>query len=495
MQAGDEILKVASGPEQMTRRRGRRAAVPPRAHAWAAAARAARSPRSARAGRPPSAPCSTETPRSGNAGLTRGEPAAGVAGLPHPDRHRDRPRERLGRLVRLADPDGAPLPGARPGQYLTLRLQPDGRSARCCATTPCPGRPTPATTGSASSANPTARPAAICTPASGSAISSRSPHPAARSSSTASQAPVLLISAGIGATPVLAMLHALAQEHSEREIWWLHGARSGRDHCFAAEARALLASLPNVRTHVCYSRPASTDLEGRDFDSAGRLSAALLAELDPPRDAEAYLCGPIPFMDEISAALAAAGLDASRIHTEPFGPAPGHDAGHRVSPARRRIRRPASPATARRSSSPAATSPSAGATTTPASSSSPRLATCRSAGRAAPASATPARRRSSPARSATAQTRSNPPRTAAHSSAARSHPATWSSTSEPDRLARHGSDLLHQAQDVRDAPVLGDLPVAETDDVDRLELDRATGRGDPHELAAVSPAEDRPGRL
>src|SRR4029453_11954977 len=73
------------------------------------------------------------------------------------------------------------------------------------------------------------------------------------------QAPVLLISAGIGATPVLAMLHALAQEHSEREIWWLHGARSGRDHAFAGEARALLAALPNVRIHVCYSRPAPSD--------------------------------------------------------------------------------------------------------------------------------------------------------------------------------------------------------------------------------------------
>ena len=133
---------------------------------------------------------------------------------------------------------------------------------------------------------------------------------------------------------MLAMLHALAQEHSEREIWWLHGARSSRDHCFAAEARALLASLPNVRTHICFSRPASTDLEGRDFDSAGRLSAARLAELDPPRDAEAYLCGPIPFMEEISAALAAAGLDASRIHTEPFGPAPGQTPGIASVPAR-----------------------------------------------------------------------------------------------------------------------------------------------------------------
>ena len=145
---------------------------------------------------------------------------------------------------------------------------------------------------------------------------------------------MLLISAGIGATPVLAMLHALATEHSDREIWWLHGARSSRDHSFAAEARALLASLPNVHTHVCYSRPGPDDLEGRDFDSAGRLTAALLAELGPPRDAEAYLCGPVPFMDEISAGLAAMGIDASRIHTEPFGPAPGLTPGIAATPAR-----------------------------------------------------------------------------------------------------------------------------------------------------------------
>jgi ferredoxin-NADP reductase/ferredoxin len=147
-------------------------------------------------------------------------------------------------------------------------------------------------------------------------------------------APVLLISAGIGATPVVAMLHALATEHTEREIWWLHGARNSRDQCFAAEARALLASLPKVHTHVRYSRPGTDDLEGRDFQSVGRLTASLLVELAPPRDAEAYLCGPIAFMDEISAGLAAMGIDASRIHTEPFGPAPGLTPGIAATPAR-----------------------------------------------------------------------------------------------------------------------------------------------------------------
>ena len=148
------------------------------------------------------------------------------------------------------------------------------------------------------------------------------------------QAPVLLIGAGIGATPVLAMLHALAREHSDREIWWLQGARNGHEHPFAAEARALLASLPNGHAHICYSRPDPDDLQGRDFDDAGRLTGSLLAELKLPLDATAYLCGPAPFMEEVSAGLAAIGLNAVDIHTEPFGPTPGLTPGIASAPNR-----------------------------------------------------------------------------------------------------------------------------------------------------------------
>ncbi len=143
--------------------------------------------------------------------------------------------------------------------------------------------------------------------------------------------PVILISAGIGATPVLAMLHALAGEHAAREVWWLHGARSAAEHAFAAEARALLASLPHAHTHVAYSHPAPGDT---GFDSTGRLSAHLLAELDLPRDADAYLCGPTAFMDELSGGLVALGLEAARIHTERFGPAAGSTPGIAPAPAR-----------------------------------------------------------------------------------------------------------------------------------------------------------------
>jgi ferredoxin len=130
------------------------------------------------------------------------------------------------------------------------------------------------------------------------------------------------------------MLQALSQKRSDRVIWCLYGARNGREHPFASEVRGLLASLPNVRAHVYYSRPGPNDLEGRDFDSAGRLTASLLAELKPPADAEAYMCGPTAFMDEISAGLAALGLDASRIHTEPFGPAAGETPGIRSTSVR-----------------------------------------------------------------------------------------------------------------------------------------------------------------
>ena len=79
--------------------------------------------------------------------------------------------------------------------------------------------------------------------------------------------PVVLISAGIGATPVLAMLHELAAQHPHREAWWIHGARNGREHPFRAETRALVGALVNARAHVRYSRPERGDVRGRDFDA------------------------------------------------------------------------------------------------------------------------------------------------------------------------------------------------------------------------------------
>jgi ferredoxin-NADP reductase/MOSC domain-containing protein YiiM len=124
--------------------------------------------------------------------------------------------------------------------------------------------------------------------------------------------PVLLLSAGVGVTPVLSMLHSLAG--TNRPVWWLHAARNRAEQAFTDEIRALMERLPNSRFQVFYSRPTPADVPSR-------LSADQLAALGLPRDGDAYLCGPAAFMDEMGAALAAQGLDPARIHTELFGAA------------------------------------------------------------------------------------------------------------------------------------------------------------------------------
>jgi ferredoxin-NADP reductase len=134
--------------------------------------------------------------------------------------------------------------------------------------------------------------------------------------------PAVFLSAGIGATPVLAMLHALGAAKSPRQIWWLHGARDRGEHAFAEEVRTALKLLPHARSHIRYSVPGGGDRLGVDFDAPGRLGAPLLAELGVPRDADFYLCGPAVFMADLSAGLTAWGAPSNRIHTEMFGAGP-----------------------------------------------------------------------------------------------------------------------------------------------------------------------------
>jgi MOSC domain-containing protein YiiM/ferredoxin-NADP reductase len=130
--------------------------------------------------------------------------------------------------------------------------------------------------------------------------------------------PVVLLSAGIGATPVLAMLHALAAAASPRDIWWLHGARNRGSHPFALESRRLVGALARGRSHVRYSRPDSGDQRGQDFDAVGRLGMPVLDELGIPRDGDFYLCGPPSFLQDLRTGLTSSGVAAGRIHSEIF---------------------------------------------------------------------------------------------------------------------------------------------------------------------------------
>jgi ferredoxin-NADP reductase/MOSC domain-containing protein YiiM/ferredoxin len=141
------------------------------------------------------------------------------------------------------------------------------------------------------------------------------------------EGPVVLLSAGVGATPVLAMLHALARDATPRPVWWVHGARNSADHAFGPEADALLAALPDAHRVVAYSRPDRGDTPGTDYDVAGHLDLAVLEQAGVPVDADHYLCGPDAFMRAMGAALTARGVRPERVVTEAFGAVAVHNSG------------------------------------------------------------------------------------------------------------------------------------------------------------------------
>jgi ferredoxin-NADP reductase/MOSC domain-containing protein YiiM len=131
--------------------------------------------------------------------------------------------------------------------------------------------------------------------------------------------PVTLLSAGVGATPVMSMLHALAAEKSQREIWWIYGARNRADHPFAEEARALLKQLQRGRSYVVYSKPGPNDELGVDFNAPGHIDAALLEKIGVSQNSDFYLCGPVSFLQSMRDGLRNRGVPVANVHTEIFG--------------------------------------------------------------------------------------------------------------------------------------------------------------------------------
>ena len=221
--------------------------------------------------------------------------------------------------VELEVDDGATLPHALPGQFVTLKLEPGD------------GAPPPVRSYSLS--GPPDRPRyriAVKVEPHGVAggylratveVGDRIKVAAPRGQFTLDESahPVVLVSAGVGVTPVLAMLYALHDSQSTRDIWWLYGTRNGAEHAFAQETRALLAALPNARSRVWYSRPDPEDNIGTDYDELGHITAERIAATGAPIDSEFYLCGPTTFMTAITAGLETLGVPTARVHTEAFG--------------------------------------------------------------------------------------------------------------------------------------------------------------------------------
>jgi ferredoxin-NADP reductase/MOSC domain-containing protein YiiM/predicted pyridoxine 5'-phosphate oxidase superfamily flavin-nucleotide-binding protein len=132
---------------------------------------------------------------------------------------------------------------------------------------------------------------------------------------------VVLLSAGVGQTPLLSMLNAIARSSSGRRVWFIHGARDGREHAFPRHVRAMARENDNIIVHIRYSQPTPDDVAGRDYDSEGHIDLELLKQLLPFGDYEFYLCGPPPFMKSLYCGLLSLGITESRVHYEFFGPA------------------------------------------------------------------------------------------------------------------------------------------------------------------------------
>jgi ferredoxin-NADP reductase/MOSC domain-containing protein YiiM len=216
----------------------------------------------------------------------------------------------------LASEDGSPLPSARPGQYLTVRAKP-------CADGPAETRNYSLCGAQGIYRLGVKRDGKVSallhdTVEEGGAIEAAAPRGAFVLGDE--DAPVVLMSAGIGVTPVLAMLQAESAAETSRPLWWVHSARDGGHHPFAAEVRDRLHEMRDGRSVVFYSRPAPSDEIGVVYDIAGRLDLARLAADGMPMDAVFYLCGPSAFATALTSALAGMGVDPARIHSESFGP-------------------------------------------------------------------------------------------------------------------------------------------------------------------------------
>ena len=321
--AGDEILKIEAGPERMTVAEINALLYLP-GHPASGLERALRIP-ALSAGWRTSLEALLDRERKG--GSTTGNPGLGPPQGPPPAWQGFRPL-RVSRKLRESDnvtslvlepTDGKPLTAAPAGQFIVLRLRPRPDESALLRSYSVSGAPSEDRYRISVKREPHgAAGAYIDTRVQAGDILDVS---APRGSFTLRQGerPVVFVSAGIGATPVLAMLHALAAEPTRREIWWIHGARNSSEHPFAAEVRELLKTLPGSRSHIRYSAPKPTDRPTVDSDKVGRVGVPVFEEIGVPPDADFYICGPAAFMSGLVDGLAGWGAARDRLHTENFG--------------------------------------------------------------------------------------------------------------------------------------------------------------------------------
>jgi MOSC domain-containing protein YiiM/ferredoxin-NADP reductase len=305
--AGDEIVKIAGGPERMTiaeinallylpghRREDLQRAlrIPELSPGWQGSFRALLDhPSNSGLG-------------AGNAGLSAetGPPPAWPGFRTLRVSRIDQESLRVFSLT-LTSLDGRPLAIPLPGQFVVLRLHPDPAAA-------------PLLRSYSLSGAPESEHYRISIKQEEHGAASSYLHSGIR---VGDYLQVSAPSAGVGVTPVLAMLHTLVAAGSTREVWWLYGARNSAEHPFARECNELLRQLPRSCRYIVYSQGSASEPSGGDFDGHGHLGLDVLTRLGVPPEADYYLCGPVAFLQDLTQGLLSLGVPPSRLHSEIFG--------------------------------------------------------------------------------------------------------------------------------------------------------------------------------
>ncbi len=231
----------------------------------------------------------------------------------------------------LAPHDGRALPQFKPGQYITFQLNLPGQSKpviRCYSLSDC-SRPDLYRVTIKKALPPPDCEGAKCGIASsyfcdtvktGDILDVKAPA-GHFFLDLSEEKPVVLISGGVGITPMVSMLNAIIESGQKREVWFFFGARSRKDHILKDHLEKIAAEHDSVRMHVCYSKPGKDDTKGKDYQHEGRVSVELFKQLLPSNNYDYFLCGPGPFMSSITESLAAWGVPDANVHFEAFGPA------------------------------------------------------------------------------------------------------------------------------------------------------------------------------